>query len=139
MNALLMAYAAMAMLADLAHAAVGMAVTLATILLTDPNLLDTVSWGLVLGVVMPILTAIVQQPRWSDRTRTIVGWAMSIVAAIITCLANGSFHFDQGQTVLATIAVVLVAAQATYVGWKKTGLTGKIEAVTSPDPAKRAA
>lgn len=137
MNALLMAHAAVALLADLANVAIAFAVTLATPLLTDPNLVDSVSWGLVLGVVMPILTSIVQQPRWSDRTRTIVAWLLSAVGGIVTCLANGSF--DEGQTMIATIAVVLVAAQATYVGWKKTGLTGKIEQATSPTPPQHAA
>lgn len=131
MTALLLAYTAfVAMVADLAHAAVGLVVAFATPLLTDPNLLDSVSWGLVLGVVMPILTSIVQQPKWSSRTRTIVAWVLSAVGGVVTCLANGSFH--EGQTLVATIAVVLVASQATYIGWKKTGLTGSIESATSP-------
>lgn len=138
MTSLLLAYVLLAQVAELAHAAVAVTVALATPLLTDPNLLDSVSWGLMLGVLMPILTSVVQQPKWSDRTRTIVGWTMSVVGGVVTCLANGSFQ--EGQTLVATIAVVLVAAQSTYVGWKKTGLTGTIEKATSPSTtAQRAA
>lgn len=137
MTALLMAYTALAMLADLASAAVAFTVIYATPLLTDPNLLDSVSWGLIAGVVLPILTAFVQQPKWSARTRTIVGWVMSAVAGIVTCLANGSF--DETKTVLATVAVVLVAAQSAYAGWKRTGLTGVVERATSPGSADQRA
>lgn len=134
MTSLLIAATAMlGMVADLAQAAVAMA----TALLTDPSLLDSMSWGLIAGVLLPILTSVVQQPKWSPRLRTIVGWTMSVVAGVVTCLANGSF--DETKTVLATVAVVLVAAQSAYAGWKRTGLTGAVESATSPSQAEHAA
>jgi hypothetical protein len=103
----------------------------AVTLLEDPVVLDTVSWGLILGVLTPLATALVQQPRWGTKTRAVVGALVAIVVGVVTCLANGDI--ESGQTVLATVAVVLVAAQATYKGfWQPTRIAPKVEAATSP-------
>lgn len=110
--------------------------------LGQAGLTDTVSWGLVLGVFLPWATALVQQPGWSADTRKIVAVASAIAAGVLTCLANGSL--DQGQTVLATVAIILTASQTAYRGlWKarpdtpegvandSLALASKIERATS--------
>lgn len=113
----------------IAHAAV-LVVAFATGLFDSPVILDTVSWGLMLGVITPLLTAVAQQPRWSSRTRAIIGAIVSIAVGGVTCLAKGDI--TNGQTLLSTIAVVLVAAQATYSQlWKPTGVAGALENATS--------
>lgn len=97
-------------------------------------LTDTVSWGLILGVVLPLLTSLVQQPTWSKPVRAFIGLLAAVVGGLLTCLANGTM--GNGQTVLATIAVVLVAAQATYKGfYQPTGIAPAVESATSPKPA----
>jgi hypothetical protein len=75
-------------------------------------LADTATWGLVLGVFLPWVTALVQQPRWSTDTRKLVSIIAAIVGGVLVCLTNGSL--DEGQTLLATFATVLVASQTTY-------------------------
>jgi hypothetical protein len=114
------------------HIAVAL-VVVATSVFDSPVVLDTVSWGLIAGVVTPWLTSIVQQPRWSNRTRAWVGAGISVVIGILTCLVNGDLHAQEGQTVLATVAAVLVASQAAYSQlWKPTGVSPAIESATSP-------
>jgi hypothetical protein len=92
-----------------------------------PN--DTESWGLLFGVVAPLAIAVVQQPTWSPAARWVVGWLCAVMVGILTCLAKGTI--DEGDTVLRTVAVVLVASQATYAGWRH-GPAALIERVTSP-------
>lgn len=125
---------AMLLLAGLLTALTGLVAAtaaLAVTLLSDPVVLDTVSWGLILGVLTPLATSVVQQPVWGAKTRALVGAAVSVVVGVVTCLANGDI--GSGQTVLSTIAVVLVAAQATYKGfWKPTGIAVATEQATSP-------
>lgn len=107
----------------------------------SPVVLDTVTWGLIAGAVTPLLTAVVQQPRfkWSSRTRALVGAGISIVVGLLTCLANGDLHVSEGQTILSTIAVVLVTSISTYKGlWKPTGVAGGIESATSAPPKNAA-
>lgn len=133
MTALLALIGALAALVGKVAALAALVVVHAAGVFDSPVVLDTVSWGLILGVVTPWLTAIVQQPRWSNGLRAVVGAVISVLVGIGTCLANGDIH--SGQTVLATIAVVLVAAQATYSQlWKPTGVAGAIESATSPSP-----
>lgn len=91
---------------------------------------DTESWGLLVGVFLPLLVAVVQQPHWTPSVRWAVGWGCAIVAGALTCLANGTL--GDGATVLRTCAVVLVAAQAAHAGWKSSGAVPAIEEATSP-------
>lgn len=103
---------------------------------SSTNLSETASWGLIAGVLLPLLTSVVQQPKWTNRTRVFVGWGLALVAGVLTCLANGTLdNFDTSpETVLGTIALVMVASQATYAGWKKSGVAPAIENATSKTP-----
>lgn len=90
--------------------------------------LDTPSWALLLGVLAPLLTAVVNQPRWSKPARQTVAILVAVALGVAGCLADGSL--GDGMTVLQVIAVVAVASQASY----KTLLqhvAGKVEAATS--------
>jgi hypothetical protein len=94
------------------------------------GLSDTTTWGLVVGVVLPWLTAVVQQPRWTVTQRKVVAIVIAVIGGLLTALANGTL--DEGRTVLSTFAALLVASQATYRGlWKGTVATA-IEYATSP-------
>lgn len=90
----------------------------------------TALWGIVVGVITPPLVAIVQQPHWSTQLRTVVGVAIAVGFAAITCWVDGTI--GHGQTLIATIGTVLVGAQATYRElWSKVGVTQKIEGATA--------
>lgn len=73
---------------------------------------DTAGWGLLVGLVTPYATAVVQQPGWSGRTKRIVAVAVAVAVGVATCLANGTLL--DGSTVLGTIAAVLISSQAVY-------------------------
>jgi hypothetical protein len=92
---------------------------------------DTVSWGLLLGVLTPIATSIVQQPRWSSSVRAVIGAIVSVIVGVVTVLASGDI--SDTSTLLQTVAVTLVAAWSSYRGfWKPTGVAPVLETKTSP-------
>lgn len=93
------------------------------------GLTDSTTWGLILGVVLPLLTAVVQQPRWTNGQRKVVAALIAILAGVLTALANGAL--DEGQTVLSTIAAILVSSQTTYQHLWKNGPATSIEYATS--------
>lgn len=93
-------------------------------------LTDTALWGVVLGILLPLATAVVQQPKWSKRTRTIVGVAASIVVGFATVAANGDL--TAGLTAPATVAAVVAAAQLAYTKlWQPAQIAPLIEDATS--------
>lgn len=107
-------------------------------------LADTASWGLLAGVLTPLLVSVVQQPKWTKRTRTIVAAAVAIVIGLLTCLTNGLLADvpQTPQTLLSTVALVLVASQGAYGLFKTSGVAAKIENATSgspkmPDPSEQ--
>lgn len=98
-------------------------------LLTDnPTLL-----GLILAMFTPLATAVVQQPTWSSRARSVVGAIASLIIGFLTVAASGDL--GDATTLLTTLGVVLTAAEAAYQKvWQPTGVTQLIEFATSPRP-----
>lgn len=95
---------------------------------------DTASWALLAGFLTPLLTSVVQQPTWTSRTRTLVAVVASVVAGVVTLLANGAFN-DGPQTVLSIIALVVVTSATAYKTlWVPSGIAPKIENATSKSP-----
>lgn len=96
---------------------------------------DTASWALLAGVLTPLLTSLVQQPKWSRRTRVIVSVIVSAAIGLLTLLANGSLN-DGPQTALSAVTLVIVAASASYKTiWEPMGVAPAIESATSPSPS----
>lgn len=94
---------------------------------------NTALWGLLLGLLTPLLTAVVQRPTWTRRVRTLVGYAVSTLVGAMTVLASG--QMSSGTVTLTTILAVVSAAKVAYVQlWQRTGVTGTIELATSPRP-----
>lgn len=92
-------------------------------------------WSLVVGFLLPPVLSIVQQPRWSETTQ-------SVVAFLACALAGAGTAFFQGDLTGRRFAeaglVILVAAIATYKGfWKPTKISPAIEALTSPSTSPR--
>ena len=95
---------------------------------------DTASWALLAGVLLPLLTSVVQQPKWTKRVRTIVAVVVSVVAAVVTLLANGSFN-DGPQTVLTIVALVVATSATMYkTVYVPLGIAPAIENATSKNP-----
>lgn len=85
---------------------------------------------LLVGLLSPLLTAVVQQPHWSNRVRVAIGAAAAVVLGGVTALADGSA--THAGSLLATVMAVLVASQTAYHSlWKPAGFAQAIEVATS--------
>jgi hypothetical protein len=91
---------------------------------------DLEMWALLVGVALPPLVSIVEQPRWPNWFRAVVGVAASVVAGgVTTWLTAEGALWDQGM--LHAILLVGVAAWASYQSfWKPTKVAPVIEAKT---------
>lgn len=90
---------------------------------------DTPSWALLLGVLTPLLVALVNRPTWSKPARQTVAVLVAAVLGVLGCLADGSI--GEGMTVLQVVAVVAVASHLAYSTVLKH-VTTPIEEATSP-------
>lgn len=99
--------------------------------------LDTIAVGSGVGALLPLLTAIVQQPFWSPSVKRIVAVVLALGAGVITVVSTGGLdQFTHGLPTLGTLAAVLAASQAAHdLLWKPSTITSRIESKTSPRPA----
>jgi peptidoglycan/LPS O-acetylase OafA/YrhL len=74
--------------------------------------LETPSWALLAGVIVPLLTALVNQPGWSKPIRQAVALGVALVLGVLGCLADGTL--TEGMTVLQVVAVVVAASEVAY-------------------------
>lgn len=82
------------------------------------------------GIILPLIVAIVQQKKWTPIVRTVVGVSCIIVASVITAWAQGKLNWHDWAT---TVTTIFLMAQVSYhTVWKKTGIPIKIETATSP-------
>lgn len=90
---------------------------------------DAALWGLILGLLTPLVTAVAQQPWFSHRTRQIVGVVVSVIVGLVTVLAQG--EIGNTPVTVTTVLAVIVAAQAAYTRlWQPSHLTERIEWTT---------
>jgi VIT1/CCC1 family predicted Fe2+/Mn2+ transporter len=93
---------------------------------------DIVMWSSVVGFFLPAVLAIIQQPKWSDRVRTVVAFVACAVAGAGTAYFQGDLT---GRRFVEAGLVVLVTAMATFRNfWKSSGVSGAIERQTALDP-----
>lgn len=87
------------------------------------------------GFLLPHAIALVTQQHWSPALKSVVAFAICIVAAVVTVWAKGTLNFHD---LVGTATLVYVLARSSYAGlWKPTGITDTIEAKTtlgSPAP-----
>lgn len=92
-------------------------------------------WSMLVGFFSPLVIAIIQQSRWSARVQSVVAFAFYVLVGAVTAWLSGIFNT---VSLLTAVLLVFVTAANSYRElWKKTGVTGKIEAATSKggDPA----
>lgn len=102
--------------------------------------LNTIAAGSGVGALLPLLTAIVQQPFWSASLKRAVAVVVALFAGVVTVASTGGIEqFTHGLPALGTIAAVLAASQAAHdLVWKPSTVSTKIESVTSPKPGTSA-
>lgn len=88
-------------------------------------------WSLVSGSLVPLVLAVIQQPKWSDQIRSLVTFAFSLLVGFLNVWLNGDLSKAADWT--SAILIVLIAAVSTYKGfWKPSTIAPKIEYATSP-------
>ncbi|MFJ2745300.1 hypothetical protein ACIO3O_37215 [Streptomyces sp. NPDC087440] len=95
--------------------------------------------GAGVGALLPLLTAIVQRPRWSAQQKQAVAMVAALIAGVATVATVGGWQQFQSGQLTATFLAVLAAAQTSYdLLWKPTALAPLIEGVTTRKDAKQA-
>ncbi|MFB6700158.1 hypothetical protein [Streptomyces rubiginosohelvolus] len=102
--------------------------------------IDSIATGAQVGVILPLLTAVVQRPAWSAKAKQIVAAAAALVAGVLTVAVDGGWaQFQHGTHTTLTVLGVLAAAQTSYdLLWKPTKLAPLIEAATSRKGSQQA-
>lgn len=91
---------------------------------------NTGAWSAAVGVVMPWLIAVVNQPRWSPNVRSTVAIVAAVIGGLLTSLATGAFAHGP-LTVAGACLTVVIASQAVY-GKLFPASQAKLELLTSP-------
>jgi hypothetical protein len=87
----------------------------------------------IVGLLLPLLVAVIQQLHWKESYRAAVGFLSCMVAAFITTWVEGKLNT---KDLLSSFFVVFTVAQVSYSHfWKKLGATQAIEKVTPPKGA----
>jgi len=91
---------------------------------------DLTMWSLIVGTLAPLVIALVQQPKWSTRTRTVVGFVGALILGTGTAFFQGDFT---GRNITSSVLIVLVASLSTYKHlWTPAGVAPAVEGATSP-------
>lgn len=102
--------------------------------------LESLSTGVQVGAVLPLLTAVVQRPAWSEKYKKVVAVVAALVAGVVAVAADGGWdQFQHGKLTIATIFGVLAASQTSYdLVWKPSKLAPMIEALTTKKTPQQA-
>lgn len=93
---------------------------------------EVVATILAVGALLPLLTSVVQQPRWSNRTRTVLAVIVSLVAGLVAYVSQFGLNFSSVSNVVTVVVGVIVLAAGTYQAiWKPSGVAPAIERATS--------
>lgn len=84
------------------------------------------------GSLLPLLIAVVNQPHWSAKVRTILSVAVSGLAGLVTYVTENGLEFDSASAVVVAVVGVILASVASYQSiWKPSGIARRIENATS--------
>lgn len=98
---------------------------------------EAVSIILAVGGLLPLLTAVFQQPKWSSRTRATMSVIISVLAGLVAYVSANGMAFDSASAVVVFVVGVILASAASYESvWKPTGIAGSIENSTAPRRAR---
>lgn len=97
---------------------------------------DLQMWELIGGFVSATLVLpVIQQPRWTSRTRAAVTFVYAVIVGLVTAYLTGAFEgVHDVRTGVSSVLLLLVTAVASYRGFAKpTGIAPSIERATSPN------
>jgi uncharacterized membrane protein YfcA len=86
-------------------------------------------WSLIVGFLLPIVIAFIQQEKWSEVIRSVTMFIVCVIAATGTVYFSGHFNL---QDLVTSALLIIVTAIGTYKGiWQPTGIAPALEHVTS--------
>lgn len=86
-------------------------------------------WSLVVGFLLPILIAVIQQEAWPSWLRSVTMFVICLIAAAGTVYFQGRFDL---QDYVTSALLIVVTAIGTYKGiWQPTGIAPALEHVTT--------
>lgn len=87
-------------------------------------------WAAIVGFVLPIVMAVVNQSKWPSGLKAVAVFAASLLVSIGTVYLQGPADFTLDRWITASLTT-LVTAIATYHGlWKPTGAAPALEEST---------
>ena len=93
---------------------------------------EAVAIVLAIGGLLPLLTAAVQQPQWTARTRTVLSVAISVLAGIVGYVSvNGMDFSTPSKVVTWVVGVVLISSTSYKTLWQPSGVAPAVESITS--------
>jgi fatty acid desaturase len=90
-------------------------------------------WLLLVGFFSPLAISVIQQAKWTPRTRSLVAFAFYVVVAAVTAYLQGIFNTT--GIIVAILVIFVTAGNAYKLLWQPTGAAQAIESVTPPNPA----
>lgn len=93
------------------------------------NLTTQDMWTILVGFLLPLAVAMVNQSHWSKILRAIVSFAICIVVAIVDVLIQGNWNSHDLTRTLVLIAFVAYTSYQLF--WRPSAIAPTIEAATS--------
>ena len=93
---------------------------------------DLQFYSAVVGLLLPLGTAIVMQRHWSSNLKAMVHAVLAFIAALVLTYTEGNLDGDHLRQLFMAFLIVFVPSLATYLGfWKPTDVAPTIEDATS--------
>lgn len=86
-------------------------------------------WSALVGFLVPLVIAIIQQTHWGRTIRTIVGVVSSLAAAVVTAAVQNNLNWNTWAT--SAIWIVTTAMVSYRTIWVPLGAAPFIEAKTT--------
>jgi hypothetical protein len=87
------------------------------------------------GSLLPLPTAILQQPTWGRRKRALVALLLSVVAGAVTWVSTHGLDWSTWKALIGTVIGVVLSSGTAYLAvWKPLGVAPALEDTTSPKP-----
>lgn len=99
--------------------------------MTDADLI-----ALVLGILLPLAIAVIQQRAWPDWARALVAFGIYFLATALTMWFVGTFGDPTSvREWVRTFLTIFATAYGSFkLAWQPSGLTARIERATTPTP-----
>jgi len=97
--------------------------------MTLTKLVDLVAASGIVGTLLPIVIALVNQEHWPPRAKGAVTATLAVIAGLITAWGAGSF--DEASPVVSVVVVLLTASGAFQSFWKPTRFADLVEVSTT--------